>query len=68
MTRGEMLSQVCERLPRDSDGAVRHEDICSVFGFDAVCPQMREAGRERVCFPRTEDLTAERKDGPVRLF
>lgn|GEM_PF-4568647 len=32
MTLGEMLSQVCERLPKDEHGAVRYEDICGVFG------------------------------------
>lgn len=68
MTRGEMLSGVCERLPKDSDGAVRYEDICGVFGYDPDCRQPCEAGHERVCFPLTEDLTDERKDGPVRLF
>lgn len=68
MTRGDLLSQVCERLPRDENGAVRYEDICGVFGYDPDCRQPCEAGHERVCFPLTEDLTAERKDGPVRLF
>ena len=68
MTRGVMLSQVCERLPKDEHGAVRYEDICGVFGYDPDCRQPCEAGHERVCFPWTEDLTAERKDGPVRLF
>ena len=68
MTRGVMLSQVCERLPKDEHGAVRYEDICGVFGYDPDCRQPCEAGHERVCFLWTEDLTAERKDGPVRLF
>lgn len=68
MTSGEMLSQVCERLPKDEHGAVRYEDICGVFGYDPDCPQMREVGHDGVCFPRTEDLSSEMKDGPVRLF
>lgn len=68
MTRGEMLSQVCERLPKDEYGAVRYEDICGVLGYDPDCPQMSEVGHDGVCFPRTEDLPSEIKDGPVRLF
>ena len=68
MTRGEMLLQVCERLPKDEYGAVRYEDICGVLGYDPDCPQMSEVGHDGICFPLTEDLTAERKDGPVRLF
>ena len=68
MTSGEMLSQVCERLPKDEYGAVRYEDICAVFGYDPDCPQMSEVVHDGVCFPQTEDLPSEIKDGPVRLF
>ena len=68
MTRGEMLSQVCERLPRDSDGAVRYEDICGVFGYDPVCPQPCEAGHECVCFPSWDSLTFKDEKAYRRLL
>lgn len=60
MTLGEMLSGVCERLPKDEHGAVRYEDICGVFGYDPDCRQPCEAGHERVCFPLTEDWLREK--------
>ena len=68
MMSGVLLSGVIERLPKDSDGAVRYEDICAVFGCDAVFPQTCEACHDGVCFPRTEDLPSGMEDKPVRLF
>lgn len=68
MTRGEMLSGVCERLPRDEYGAVRYEDICGVLGYDPDCPQMREVGHDGVCFPSWDSLTAKDKKAYRRLL
>lgn len=65
---GCLLAGVIQRLPKNDDGSVNYEDICEIFGYDPDCPQTREAGHDGVCFPQTEDLTAERKDEPVRLF
>ena len=52
----------------DASPKVRYEDICEVLGYDPDCPQMCEVGHDGVCFPLTEDLPSEIKDGPVRLF
>ena len=68
MMSGVLLSEVIQRLPKDSDGSVRYEDICAVLGYDSDCPQTREACHDGVCFPQTEDLPSEIKDKPVRLF
>lgn len=59
---GCLLAGVIQRLPKNDDGSVNYEDICEIFG--ETC----EAGHDGVCFPRTEDLPSEMKDGPVRLF
>ena len=68
MTHGELLYGVISRLPHDSDGSVRYEDICSVFGSDVSCHQTHEDCRERICLVSDSSFTSEEKERILRVL
>ena len=64
MTIGDVLSGVISRLPHDSDGAVRYEDLESVL----VSSQTHEDCRERICLVSDSSFTSEEKERILRVL
>ena len=64
MTTGELLYGVISRLPHDSDGAVRYEDLEAVL----VSPQTHEDCRERICLSSDSSFTSEEKERILRVL
>ena len=64
MTIGDVLSGVISRLPHDSDGAVRYEDLEAVL----IPHQTHEDCRERICLSSDSSFTSEEREGILRVL
>ena len=64
MTIGDVLYGVISRLPHDSDGSVRHEDLEAVL----VPSQTHEDCRERICLVSDSSFTSEEKERILRVL
>ena len=61
---GEILWGVISRLPKDSDGAVRYEDLESVLSSS----QTHEDCRERIGLISDSSFTSEEKERILRVL
>ena len=64
MMSGELLYGVISRLPHDSDGAVRYEDLEAVL----IPHQTHEDCRERNCLVSDSSFTSEEKERILRVL